>query len=130
MRSSDLEGQIHSLAATIQEQQKQIEQKSSEVNQLTTQYNECNNTRQELQTTLDETRLTLNAVVASKTELESHIIAPQEALGSAQAQVGLRSSPVIVLAVDAFTILQLEDLFVLLGGKPSQFSFGKRDADA
>lgn len=86
LKSSDLEGLNHSQAATIQEQQKQIEQKSGEVNQLTAQYHECTNTRQELRTKLDETRFTLDTVVASKTELESQMIALQEALGSAQAQ--------------------------------------------
>ena len=45
-------------------------------------------------------------------------------------QFGFRSSPVIVFAAGAFTILQLEELVVLLGGKPPQFSFGKRGADA
>lgn len=40
-------------------------------------------------------------------------------------QFGYRSSPVIVFAADAFTILHLEELVVLLGGKPPQFSFGK-----
>jgi len=44
-------------------------------------------------------------------------------------QFGFRSSPVIVFAAGAFTILHLEDLVVLLGGKPPQFSFGKRGAD-
>ncbi len=45
-------------------------------------------------------------------------------------QFGFRSSPVIVFAAGAFTILQLEELVVLLGGKPPRFSFGKRGADA
>lgn len=40
-------------------------------------------------------------------------------------QFGFRSSPVIVFAAGAFTILHLEELVVLLGGKPPQFSFGK-----
>lgn len=44
-------------------------------------------------------------------------------------QFGIRSSPVIVFAGGAFTILHLEELVVLLGGKPPQFSFGKRGAD-
>jgi hypothetical protein len=44
-------------------------------------------------------------------------------------QFGVRSSPVIVFAGGAFTILHLEELVVLLGGKPPQFSFGKRGAD-
>lgn len=39
-------------------------------------------------------------------------------------QFGFRSSPVFVFANGAFTILHLEDLVVLLGGKPPQFSFG------
>jgi hypothetical protein len=38
-------------------------------------------------------------------------------------QVGFRSSPVIVFAAGAFTILPLEELVVLLGGKPPQFPF-------
>ena len=41
-------------------------------------------------------------------------------------QFGVRSSPVIVFAAGAFTVLHLEELVVLLGGKPPQFSFGKR----
>lgn len=45
-------------------------------------------------------------------------------------QFGFRSSPVIVFAAGAFTILHLEELVVLLGGKPPQFSFGKRGPDA
>jgi len=40
-------------------------------------------------------------------------------------QFGFRSSPVIVFAAGAFTILHLEELVVLLGGKPPQFSFGR-----
>jgi hypothetical protein len=40
-------------------------------------------------------------------------------------QFGYRSSPVIIFAAGAFTILHLEELVVLLGGKPPQFSFGK-----
>jgi len=43
-------------------------------------------------------------------------------------QFGFRSSPVIVFAAGAFTILHLEELVVLLGGKPPQFSFGKPGA--
>ena len=39
-------------------------------------------------------------------------------------QFGFRSSPLIVFANGAFTILHLEELVVLLGGKPPQFSFG------
>ena len=42
-------------------------------------------------------------------------------------QVGFRSSPVIVFAAGAFTILPLEELVVLLGGHPPQFSFLKPD---
>jgi hypothetical protein len=38
---------------------------------------------------------------------------------------GPRSSPVIVFAAGSFTILPLEELVVLLGGKPPQFSFSK-----
>jgi hypothetical protein len=38
-------------------------------------------------------------------------------------QLGFRSSPVIVFAAGAFTILPLEELVVLLGGAPPQFSF-------
>ena len=38
-------------------------------------------------------------------------------------QYGPRSSPLIVFAAGAFTILHLEELIVLLGGKPPQFSF-------
>jgi hypothetical protein len=45
-------------------------------------------------------------------------------------QFGFRSSPIIVFAAGAFTVLQLEELVVLLGGKPPQFSFAKRGADA
>jgi len=44
-------------------------------------------------------------------------------------QFGFRSSPIIVFAAGAFTVLQLEELVVLLGGKPPQFSFAKRGAD-
>lgn len=40
-------------------------------------------------------------------------------------QFGFRSSPIIVFAAGAFTVLHLEELVVLLGGKPPQFSFGK-----
>jgi len=40
-------------------------------------------------------------------------------------QFGFRSSPVIVFAGGAFTVLHLEELVVLLGGKPPQFSFGR-----
>ena len=36
---------------------------------------------------------------------------------------GFRSSPIIVFAAGAFTVLHLEELVVLLGGKPPQFSF-------
>jgi hypothetical protein len=45
-------------------------------------------------------------------------------------QFGFRSSPIIVFAAGAFTVLQLEELVVLLGGKPPQFSFAKRGVDA
>jgi hypothetical protein len=45
-------------------------------------------------------------------------------------QFGFRSSPIIVFAAGAFTVLQLDELVVLLGGKPPQFSFAKRGADA
>jgi len=38
---------------------------------------------------------------------------------------GTRSSPVIVFAADAFTILPLEELVILLGGQPPKFSFSK-----
>lgn len=38
-------------------------------------------------------------------------------------QFGYRSSPVIVFAAGAFAILHLEELVVLLGGQPPQFSF-------
>ena len=38
-------------------------------------------------------------------------------------QFGFRSSPVIVFADGAFTILHLEELVILLGGQPPQFSF-------
>jgi len=38
-------------------------------------------------------------------------------------QLGFRSSPVIVFAAGAFTILPLEELVILLGGHPPQFSF-------
>ena len=44
-------------------------------------------------------------------------------------QFGFRSSPVIVFAAGAFTILHLEELVVLLGGKPPQFSFGRPGGD-
>jgi len=40
-------------------------------------------------------------------------------------QFGFRSSPVIVFAAGAFAILHLEELVVLLGGQPPQFSFLK-----
>ena len=40
-------------------------------------------------------------------------------------QFGFRSSPVIVFAAGAFAVLHLEELVVLLGGKPPQFSFFK-----
>lgn len=43
-------------------------------------------------------------------------------------QFGFRSSPVIVFAAGAFTVLHLEELVVLLGGKPPQFSFGRPGA--
>lgn len=42
-------------------------------------------------------------------------------------QFGFRSSPIIVFAAGAFTVLHLEELIVLLGGKPPQFSFGIPD---
>ena len=45
-------------------------------------------------------------------------------------QLGLRSSPVIVFAAGAFTILPLEELVILLGGKPPQFLFSRRSSDA
>lgn len=45
-------------------------------------------------------------------------------------QLGLRSSPVIVFAAGAFTILPLEELVILLGGKPPQFLFSRRCSDA
>jgi hypothetical protein len=45
-------------------------------------------------------------------------------------QLGLRSSPVIVFAAGAFTILPLEELVILLGGKPPQFLFSRRSYDA
>jgi hypothetical protein len=38
-------------------------------------------------------------------------------------QIGFRSSPIIVFAAGAFTILRLEELVMLLGGQPPQFSF-------
>jgi hypothetical protein len=38
-------------------------------------------------------------------------------------QNGLCSSPLIVFAAGAFTILHFEELIVRLGGKPPQFSF-------
>jgi hypothetical protein len=38
-------------------------------------------------------------------------------------QFGFHSSPVIVFADGAFTILHLEELVFLLGGQPPQFSF-------
>ena len=41
-------------------------------------------------------------------------------------QFGFRSSPVIVFAAGAFTILPLEELIALLGGAPPQFSFLSR----
>ena len=40
-------------------------------------------------------------------------------------QLGFRSSPIIVFAAGAFTILPLEELVALLGGKPPKFSFAK-----
>ena len=40
-------------------------------------------------------------------------------------QFGFRSSPVIVFAAGAFAILHIEELVVLLGGLPPQFSFFK-----
>lgn len=42
-------------------------------------------------------------------------------------QFGFRSSPVIVFAAGAFTVLHLEELVVFLGGKPPLFSFGRPD---
>ena len=45
-------------------------------------------------------------------------------------QFGFRSSLVFVFAGGAFTILPLEELVVLLGGKPPQFMFNRRDAPA
>lgn len=44
-------------------------------------------------------------------------------------QLGFRSSPIIVFAAGAFTILPLEELVVLLGGKPPRFSFSGRGAE-
>ncbi|MFN3309096.1 MAG: hypothetical protein ACK44E_07785 [Anaerolineales bacterium] len=41
-------------------------------------------------------------------------------------QFGWRSSPVFVFAAGAFTILPLEELVLLLGGVPPQFSFLNR----
>jgi hypothetical protein len=43
-------------------------------------------------------------------------------------QLGLRSSPVIIFAAGAFTILPLEELIVLLGGKPPLFPFSRAGA--
>jgi hypothetical protein len=43
-------------------------------------------------------------------------------------QLGFRSSPVIVFAAGAFTVLPLEELVVLLGGKPPQFLFSRPGA--
>lgn len=40
-------------------------------------------------------------------------------------QFGPRSSPVIIFAADAFTILPLEELVILLGGLPPKFAFSK-----
>jgi hypothetical protein len=45
-------------------------------------------------------------------------------------QFGFRSSPVIIFAAGAFTILPLEELVVLLGGKPPQFLFSSRGPEA
>jgi hypothetical protein len=44
-------------------------------------------------------------------------------------QFGPRSSPVIVFAAGAFAILHLEELVVLLGGQPPQFSFFKHGVE-
>jgi hypothetical protein len=44
-------------------------------------------------------------------------------------QFGYRSSPIIVFAAGAFTILPLEELVVLLGGKPPQFLFSRPVVD-
>ena len=44
-------------------------------------------------------------------------------------QFGFRSSPVIVFFAGAFTILPLEELVVLLGGKSPLFWFSRRGAD-
>jgi len=44
-------------------------------------------------------------------------------------QFGFRCSPVVVFAAGAFTILPLEELVVLLGGKPPQFLFSRRGAN-
>lgn len=44
-------------------------------------------------------------------------------------QLGFRSSPIIIFAAGAFTILPLEELVVLLGGKPPQFSLSGHEAD-
>lgn len=43
-------------------------------------------------------------------------------------QFGLRSSPVIIFAAGAFTVLPLEELVILLGSAPPQFSFLNRNA--
>jgi hypothetical protein len=40
-------------------------------------------------------------------------------------QFGPRSSPVIIFAAGAFTILPLEELVILLGGHPPKFAFSK-----
>lgn len=40
-------------------------------------------------------------------------------------QLGVRSSPIIVFAAGAYAVLHLEELVILLGGKPPQFSFGR-----
>ena len=39
---------------------------------------------------------------------------------------GFRCSPVIVFAAGAFTVLPLEELVILLGGKPPQFLFSRQ----
>ena len=44
-------------------------------------------------------------------------------------QFGFRSSPIIVFANGAFTILPLEELVILLGGKPPQFLFSRPTPD-
>jgi hypothetical protein len=45
-------------------------------------------------------------------------------------QFGFRSSPIMVFAAGAFTILPLEELVLLLGGKPPQFLFSRQGSYA